>query len=136
MCSLFGVNKTDVMAAVGAIKTKRTIQFVDWMPTGMKCGISYQPITMLQKMKSLTMTNQAPQRALLLLSHTTQFAHTLRHIIQYYKRHSAAATSHSSSSASDNSAMDSLQSLYGEYLQVSEEALDEEEDAEGEEEEE
>merc|ERR1712066_1053698 len=30
----------DVNAAVATIKTKRTIQFVDWCPTGFKCGIS------------------------------------------------------------------------------------------------
>lgn len=30
-------------AAVATIKTKRTIQFVDWCPTGFKCGINYQP---------------------------------------------------------------------------------------------
>jgi tubulin alpha len=33
----------DVNAAVANIKTKRTIQFVDWCPTGFKCGINYQP---------------------------------------------------------------------------------------------
>ncbi|CAL6409311.1 unnamed protein product [Bathycoccus prasinos] len=33
----------DVNAAVASIKTKRTIQFVDWCPTGFKCGINYQP---------------------------------------------------------------------------------------------
>jgi len=33
----------DVTAAVAIIKTKRTIQFVDWCPTGFKCGINYQP---------------------------------------------------------------------------------------------
>eukprot|EP00466_Bigelowiella_natans_P006111 jgi/Bigna1/43260/e_gw1.75.12.1 len=33
----------DVNAAVALIKTKRTIQFVDWSPTGFKCGINYQP---------------------------------------------------------------------------------------------
>jgi len=33
----------DVTAAVALIKTKRTIQFVDWCPTGFKCGINYQP---------------------------------------------------------------------------------------------
>ena len=33
----------DVNAAVAAIKTKRTIQFVDWCPTGFKCGINSQP---------------------------------------------------------------------------------------------
>merc|ERR1712086_785966 len=30
----------DVNAAVSTIKTKRTIQFVDWCPTGFKCGIN------------------------------------------------------------------------------------------------
>ncbi|KAF1322896.1 Tubulin alpha chain, partial [Globisporangium splendens] len=33
----------DVNASVATIKTKRTIQFVDWCPTGFKCGINYQP---------------------------------------------------------------------------------------------
>ncbi len=32
----------DVNAAVGVIKTKRTIQFVDFSPTGFKCGINGQ----------------------------------------------------------------------------------------------
>merc|ERR1712085_137573 len=34
----------DVNASVATIKTKRTIQFVDWSPTGFKCGINYQPL--------------------------------------------------------------------------------------------
>ena len=33
----------DVNAAIAQIKTKRTIQFVDWCPTGFKVGINYQP---------------------------------------------------------------------------------------------
>eukprot|EP00903_Cladosiphon_okamuranus_P011377 g10723.t1 len=37
----------DVNAAVANIKTKRTIQFVDWCPTGFKCGINYQPPTVV-----------------------------------------------------------------------------------------
>merc|ERR1712125_88426 len=37
----------DVNASVATIKTKRTIQFVDWSPTGFKCGISYQPPTVV-----------------------------------------------------------------------------------------
>ncbi|KAL7595226.1 hypothetical protein Lser_V15G28729 [Lactuca serriola] len=32
----------DVNTAVGAIKTKKTIRFVDWCPTGFKCGINNQ----------------------------------------------------------------------------------------------
>jgi len=32
----------DVNTAISVIKTKRTIQFVDWCPTGFKVGINYQ----------------------------------------------------------------------------------------------
>nr|CDS34321.2 Tubulin alpha 1 chain [Hymenolepis microstoma] len=35
--------QVNVNVAVGKIKTKRTIQFVDWCPTGFKCGINSQP---------------------------------------------------------------------------------------------
>merc|ERR1712199_966 len=37
----------DVNAAIATIKTKRPIQFVDWCPTGFKCGINYQPPTVV-----------------------------------------------------------------------------------------
>ncbi|RUP44432.1 tubulin alpha chain-like protein [Jimgerdemannia flammicorona] len=35
----------DTSQAIATIKTKRTIQFVDWCPTGFKVGINYQPPT-------------------------------------------------------------------------------------------
>jgi tubulin alpha len=35
----------DVNAAISTVKSKRTVQFVDWCPTGFKCGINYQPPT-------------------------------------------------------------------------------------------
>jgi len=31
----------DVSSSIAQIKTKKTIQFVDWSPTGFKCGINY-----------------------------------------------------------------------------------------------
>ena len=37
----------DVNAAIANIKTKRSIQFVDWCPTGFKVGINYQPPTIV-----------------------------------------------------------------------------------------
>ncbi|KAH0699081.1 hypothetical protein KY284_013296 [Solanum tuberosum] len=37
----------NVNVAVATIKTKCTIQFVDWCPTGFKCGINYQPTTVV-----------------------------------------------------------------------------------------
>jgi tubulin alpha len=33
----------DVNSAISVIKTKRSIQFVDWCPTGFKVGINSQP---------------------------------------------------------------------------------------------
>jgi hypothetical protein len=32
----------DVNQAIATIKTKKSIQFVDWCPTGFKVGINYQ----------------------------------------------------------------------------------------------
>ncbi|KAK2108434.1 Tubulin alpha-4A chain [Saguinus oedipus] len=37
----------DVNTAIAAIKTKRSIQFVNWYPTGFKVGINYQPPTVV-----------------------------------------------------------------------------------------
>ncbi|XP_023752424.1 tubulin alpha-5 chain [Lactuca sativa] len=37
----------DVNTAVGSIKNRRTVQFVDWCPTGFKCGINYQAPTVV-----------------------------------------------------------------------------------------
>ncbi|KAF3634301.1 Tubulin alpha-2 chain [Capsicum annuum] len=36
-----------VNVVVTTIKTERTIQFVYWCPTGFKCGINYQPPTVV-----------------------------------------------------------------------------------------
>ena len=33
------VRSKDISAAIGSIKTKRSIHFVDWAPTGFKLGI-------------------------------------------------------------------------------------------------
>ncbi|KAL8588521.1 hypothetical protein ACOMHN_043870 [Nucella lapillus] len=46
-CMLYrgDVTPKDITAAIAKIKTKRTIQFVDWCPTGFKVGINSQPQT-------------------------------------------------------------------------------------------
>nr|KAG5713585.1 hypothetical protein BaRGS_024633 [Batillaria attramentaria] len=48
-CMLYrgDVTPKDVTSAIAKIKTKRTIQFVDWCPTGFKVGINYQPQTVV-----------------------------------------------------------------------------------------
>ena len=59
----------DVNAAISIIKNKRTIQFVDWCPTGFKVGINYQPPTVV-----LGGDLAKVQRAVCMLSNTTAIA--------------------------------------------------------------
>ena len=59
----------DVGAAVATIKTKRTIQFVDWCPTGFKIGINYQPPTVVPGGDLAKV-----QRACCMLANTTAIA--------------------------------------------------------------
>ncbi|KAK3320520.1 tubulin alpha chain [Podospora appendiculata] len=59
----------DAHAAVATLKTKRTIQFVDWCPTGFKLGICYQPPHMVPN-GDLAKVN----RAVCMLSNTTAIA--------------------------------------------------------------
>jgi tubulin alpha len=62
----------DVNAAVATIKTKRTIQFVDWCPTGFKCGINYQPPMHIPE------GDLAPiKRAVCMVANTTAIAEAL-----------------------------------------------------------
>ncbi|XP_027052972.1 tubulin alpha-1 chain-like [Pocillopora damicornis] len=58
-----------VNAAIATIKTKRTIQFVDWCPTGFKVGINYQPPTAVPGGDLARV-----QRAVCMLSNTTAIA--------------------------------------------------------------
>ncbi|VDM18775.1 unnamed protein product [Hydatigera taeniaeformis] len=59
----------DVNASIACIKTKRTIQFVDWCPTGFKVGINYQPPTVVPGGDLAKV-----QRALCMISNTTAIA--------------------------------------------------------------
>ncbi|EDV27200.1 Tubulin alpha-1C chain [Trichoplax sp. H2] len=59
----------DVNAAIAALKTKRTIQFVDWCPTGFKVGINKQPPTVVPG-GDLAKVN----RAVCMLSNSTAIA--------------------------------------------------------------
>ncbi|XP_069106346.1 tubulin alpha chain-like [Argopecten irradians] len=59
----------DVNKAIATIKTKRSIQFVDWCPTGFKVGINYQPPTVIPGGDLAKV-----QRAVCMLSNTTAIA--------------------------------------------------------------
>jgi len=76
----------DVSAAVTSIKTKRTIQFVDWCPTGFKVGINNQPPTVVPD-GDLAKVN----RAVSMISNSTAIADVFSRIdhkfdIMYAKR--------------------------------------------------
>jgi tubulin alpha len=60
----------DTSAAVASIKTKRTIQFVDWCPTGFKLGICHEPAAVVPG-GDLAKTS----RSLCMLSNTTAIGH-------------------------------------------------------------
>merc|ERR1711907_393358 len=66
---------SDVTAAVTSIKQKTTIQFVDWCPTGFKCGINYQPPTAVPGGDLAKV-----QRACCMISNTTTVAEVFARI--------------------------------------------------------
>ncbi|KAM3185785.1 Tubulin alpha-1 chain [Hymenolepis weldensis] len=70
-CMLYrgDVTPNDVNVAVSAVKHKRTIQFVDWCPTGFKIGINYQPPTVVPGGDLAKV-----QRALCMIANTTAIA--------------------------------------------------------------
>lgn len=59
----------DVNAAIAVTKTKRTIQFVDWCPTGFKVGINSQPAVVVPESEVA-----AARRSLCMLSNTTSIS--------------------------------------------------------------
>ena len=59
----------EVNSAVASVKTKRTIQFVDWCPTGFKVGLNYAPPATVPS-GDLTKVS----RSLTMISNTTSVA--------------------------------------------------------------
>uniref|UniRef100_H2SWL9 Tubulin alpha chain n=1 Tax=Takifugu rubripes TaxID=31033 RepID=H2SWL9_TAKRU len=70
-CMLYrgDVTPKDVNAAIANVKTRRSVQFVDWCPTGFKVGINYQPPTVVPGGDLAKV-----QRAVCMLSNTTAIA--------------------------------------------------------------
>ncbi|ODV95896.1 hypothetical protein PACTADRAFT_49334 [Pachysolen tannophilus NRRL Y-2460] len=76
----------DVQKAVANIKSKKTVQLVDWCPTGFKIGICYQPPTFVPDGDMA-----ASSRAVCALSNTTAISTAWSHInskfdLMYKKR--------------------------------------------------
>ena len=76
----------DVNNAIATVKSKSTLQFVDWCPTGFKCGINYQRPTVVPGGDLAQI-----QRAVCMVANTTSIAETLSRIdhkfdLMYSKR--------------------------------------------------
>jgi len=62
----------DVNVSIGTIKTKRTIRFVDWCPTGFKVGVNYQAPTVVPGGDLAKV-----ERSVLMISNTTAIAQVM-----------------------------------------------------------
>ena len=86
------VTPKDASAAIAAIKTKRTIQFVDWSPTGFKLGINYQPPTpvpsgdlaKVQRSVCMMSNNTAIVEAWARLDHKFDLMYAKRAFVHWY----------------------------------------------------
>lgn len=82
----------DITAAISNIKTKRTIQFVDWCPTGFKVGINHQPPTVVpggdlakvQRAVCMMSNNTAISEAWSRLNHKFDLMYTKRAFVHWY----------------------------------------------------
>jgi len=82
----------DVNAAISMLKTKRSIQFVDWCPTGFKVGINYQPCTVVpggdlakvQRSTALLANTTAISEAFARLDHKFDLLYSKRAFVHWY----------------------------------------------------
>lgn len=82
----------DINSAIASIKSKRTIQFVDWCPTGFKIGINYQPpcvvpggdLAKVQRALCMISNTTAIQEAWARLDHKFDLMYAKRAFVHWY----------------------------------------------------
>ncbi|EPR64302.1 alpha-tubulin I, putative [Toxoplasma gondii ME49] len=84
------VTPKDVNAAMGTIKSRRDINFVDWCPTGFKTGLNYQPPTFVPDSHLA-----AAPRSVCMMSNSTAIKEVIQRIdIKFDKMYSKRAFVH------------------------------------------
>nr|UFX34161.1 tubulin alpha [Henosepilachna vigintioctomaculata] len=94
-CCLFyrgDVTPIDINNAISNIKTKRSISFVDWCPTGFKVGLNYQPPTTVpggdlarvQRAVTMLSNSTAIKEAWIRLLHKFNLMYSKRAFVHHY----------------------------------------------------